>query len=364
MWRFVFISFVVWRIALVLVGWVGSFIIPQRIGFLGSIPWVNFDGIYYLLIAERGYGLYQHAFFPLFPALISLLAPVFGGNYLISSLFLIHTSLIIALILFWKLVAIDFDTNVSRWTCIFLLIFPTSFFLGSVYTESLFLLLVFGSFYAARKKRWFVAGILGTLAAATKLVGIFVLPALLIEFFLQQKGALILYSIKVLLRRAWGALLVPLGLLSYMYYLNNKIGDPLAFLHSQPAFGANRSGNEIILLPQVVYRYIKIFLTVPVINYDYWIALLEIVSFFVALFVLILSIRKIRLSYLVFSLLSILTPTLTGTFSSMPRYVLAAFPILILMSIQNKMVKLLLCIGSLLLSIILGMLFARGYFIA
>ena len=38
-----------------------------------------------------------------------------------------------------------------------------------------------------------------------------------------------------------------------------------------------------------------------------------------------------RLSYAVFAILSFITPTLTGTFSSMPRYVLVMFPAFIVL---------------------------------
>ena len=41
----------------------------------------------------------------------------------------------------------------------FLLIFPTAYFLHIGYTESLFLALVLGSFLAARTDRWWLAGL-------------------------------------------------------------------------------------------------------------------------------------------------------------------------------------------------------------
>lgn len=357
----------VWRIYLFIVEVLGKLLLAERGAFIGPIPWANFDGIHYLLIAERGYGLHQHAFFPLFPALIHLFAPIFGGNYVISSLFLVHSSLIVALVLLWKLVEIDFGKEVSKWSLAFLLLFPTAFFLGSVYTESLFLILVFGSFYAARKGHWLVAGVFGAFASATRFIGIFLLPALILEYMLQTKieKFSILSSIRIFAKNAWGILLIPFGLFSYMYYLSLSVGDSLAFVHTQPAFGANRSADAIILLPQVVFRYIKIFLTVPLINYDYWVAFLEIASFFSVLIALLIGLKKVRLSYIVYSLLAIVTPTMTGTFSSMPRYVLVAFPIFILFaSLKGRFAKFLLSLISLVLFMILTMLFVQGYFVA
>jgi Gpi18-like mannosyltransferase len=52
---------------------------------------------------------------------------------------------------------------------IFLLIFPTAFFLNAVYTESLFLFLSLATFYYALKKNFFSAGIFGFFASLTRL---------------------------------------------------------------------------------------------------------------------------------------------------------------------------------------------------
>ena len=355
----------VWRICLFFVETLASFLLTEREKFMGPISLANFDGIHYLLIAERGYGLHQEAFFPLFPFLISLLAHVLGENYLIASILVVYLSLTISLFLFWRLVSVDFQKKISRWSIAFLLLFPTAFFLGSIYTESFFLLLVFGSFYAARRGNWWLAGLLGGLASATRMVGIFLLPALLLEFYLQRYQGKKLEVRWIDIKKVAGVFLVPTGLASFIVYLQNTVGDPLAFVHAQTAFGANRSGNEIILLPQVIYRYIKILITVPLTNYDYWIALLEIMSFLAAFFILILNIQRIRLSYFVFSILSILTPTFTGTLSSMPRYILAAFPIFMVLSLirSNRTKILLLGISSIFL-ILFTLLFAKGYFVA
>lgn len=356
----------VWRIYLLMIEALGKLLLTGRETFFGPIPWANFDGIHYLLIAERGYGLHQEAFFPLFPALIRSLVPIFGGNYVISSLFLVHASFIVTLALFWKLVENDFGKEVSRWSLAFLLLFPTAFFLGSVYSESFFLMVVLGSFFAARKGRWWVAGFLGALASATRIVGIFLLLALFIEFYIQRiKGKKLKSGLLNEFKRGAGIFLIPFGLVSYMVYLGNIVGDSLAFIHSQPAFGANRSGSEIILLPQVIFRYVKIFLTVPSANYDFWIAVLEFFSFAIVIGSLLIFWKKIRMSYLIFSLLAIIAPTLTGTLSSMPRYILVAFPVFIMLgSLENKLVRFLLLSISLILLTVLTALFTRGYFVA
>lgn len=362
---FITVSFLVWRLGLFIPQFLGeNFLIKKEI-YLGPTAWANFDGGHYLKIAESGYGIYQEAFFPLFPAFINVVSSIFGISLLASALLIVHVSLFICLVLLWKIVTIDFSERIVKYTIVFFLLFPTSFFFVSVYTESLFFALILGAFYAARREQWLLAGLLGALASATRFVGIFIFPALIIEFFLKNRINLIRYNLKEVAKEVLGLFLIPLGLIAYMFYLNNKVGDSLAFIHAQSAFGANRTSGEIILLPQVIYRYMNIFLNLPLSNYNFWIALLEIVSFFSVFSILMFGFKKVRLSYTLFSLLAITLPTLTGTFSSMPRYVLAAFPIFIILAFtRSALLKVILLISFFLLQIILTVLFTRGYWVS
>ncbi|MBU1127112.1 hypothetical protein KKF11_02105, partial [Patescibacteria group bacterium] len=143
----------------------------------------NFDGMHYLSIAKHGYGIYQQAFFPLYPKLIALLSPVFLGRDLLTALFINFVGLFFACFFFYRLAKLDFSLKVSRRALIFLLIFPTAFYFSAIYTESLFLMLILGSFYFGRTRKWLLAGVLGMLASLTRLPGVFLFPALLFELF-------------------------------------------------------------------------------------------------------------------------------------------------------------------------------------
>jgi hypothetical protein len=136
-------------------------------------------------------------------------------------------------------------------------------------------------------------------------------------------------------------------------------------LTAQPVFGAGRSGGEIILLPQVIYRYMKIFLTTNILSLPFFNAFLEFTFTLIPLTFLIVFIKKMRLSYWIFSISTLLIGTLTGTFSSMPRYILISvvllFPYLIIQF--RKYVKPAI-LASVVLGILLTMLFVRGYWIA
>jgi hypothetical protein len=171
----------------------------------------------------------------------------------------------------------------------------------------------------------------GAVASATRPVGIFLLPALLVEWWQQEKIKNQKSKIKNSdwINLAW-VFLVPMGLAAYMIYLAQHFGDALMFLHSQPAFGADRS-DKIILLYQVLWRYGKMLMTVQLGSLLYFRVVQELVSSMVFLILGLLSFKKVRLSYAVFAILSFIMPTLTGTFSSMPRYVLVMFPAFIVL---------------------------------
>jgi len=363
--KFVVLIFVFWQIFLCLLNFIAPFtgisyrggynyveLKPFNPPFLWN--WANYDGIHYLDISRKGYGIYQQAFFPLYPKLIRILTPLFGGKDLLAGIFISNFSLFILLFLFYKLIILDYKEDVAKRTLIFLLLFPTSFFLGMVYTESLFLLLVIGSFYSIRRHNWLLGGILGALASYTRLVGIFLFPVLLYEWWQQIK-------IKNLLP----ILLTPIGLLAYMRFLWKTYGDPLMFVHVQPFFGGQRSGKKIILIYQVFWRYLKMILTtkLDILYLIVWLELFVALGILVVLFFAYL--RKMRLSYLIFAFFAYIAPTFSGTFSSMPRYALVLFPFFIYIGlIEKKLLTKLITVIFGIFFVVLTILFFRGYWVA
>lgn len=356
---YVLVILFAYRIYLVLLvmnqGW-----IPVRNGFLGLLRDANFDGGYYLFISQYGYHGLDQAFFPLFPLAIKAFTIV-GLNVISAAVLVTVLSLFAFLYTFCKLIKIDYKGTVYMWVLLFSLAFPTSFFFASIYTESLFLFLTVLSFYFARKEKIFLASVCAALASATRLIGIFLLPALMWELWEQQKK-----KGKIHKKRFLPLLLIPVGLLSYMSFLWVRYADPLLFVHQQPLFGAERSGGGVVLLPQVIYRYIKIFITLPPNSLTFWISMAEFTTFFLGIALLVLAYRKkVRKSYIIFSLCALLFPPLSGTFSSLPRYALVAFVIFIYLgTIPNRYVKVLLLSVGLILETVFGVLFLQGYFVS
>lgn len=358
----VVVVFLLWRFCLFIPQLLGKFFIEQRQGYIGVSPFANFDGVHYLSVAKNGYFQFEQAFFPVFPLLIRYLGQFLQDNYLLASLIIVHVSLFVALWLFFKLVRLDYSQSVALITIIFFLTFPTAFFLGSVYTESLFLALVFSSLYTSRTGHTFFASVLGGIASGTRVIGVFLIIPLLYDLWIAYNKR---FS-KAFIIHSWPILLVPFGLFGYMWYLWKAYGDPLLFAHSQVAFGAGRSGGEIILLPQVIWRYFKIFFTVPLSNSDWWLAGFELITFVGVLALLFVGFRKkVYYGYLLFSVVATLFPTLSGTFASIPRYVLVAFPVfIVLASIKKSVFRYGLIVVFSLSQIFLAAFFLQGYFIA
>src|SRR3990167_1847687 len=397
---FLIISFLISRFLDIVV----SYFSPQIIAYLGFFPYkeilteyhlpqfissfANFDGAHYLLIARQGYSQYEQAFFPLYPLLIRYLSPLFANNYLVTALLISNVSFFIGLLVFSKylrLISINFNKSRSVSVLLFLLLFPTSFFFGSVYTEGLFFLLFILTLYFLKKEKYVLVAIFAFLASLTKLIGVFLIIPIAftvicnLKLVIRKKQ----FSVRSLITNYQLLLILIfplLGLLTYSFYLLKTTGDPLFFLHSQWAFGANRSSN-IVLLPQVYYRYFNIFFTAAW-NFQYFISLFEFIIFNFVFIVLVLDLLKSlnlkfvssfefrvsnfeRLSLNIFSFANLLLPTLTGTLSSIPRYALFSLSFFLFLSqITNNFLKISLAIMFLLLHIVMLGFFIQGYFIS
>ena len=209
-------------------------------------PWHRWDAPHYTDIAVFGYMAddpgtlaapgYQQVypgdldlyivFFPLFPALVAAVNAVVGAPVLAAFLVTTAASLLVAPLLY-RLVAVDLGRRIGIWSAGFLLVFPTAYFLHIGYTESLFLALACGSLWLARTDRWWPAGVLGALAALTRVNGLVLIPALAVEAYLQ-------WRIDRRPRAAWLAIgLVAAGFAVYLGINWVVYGDALAFSEIQ-----------------------------------------------------------------------------------------------------------------------------------
>ncbi len=378
--KYIISSFLIWKILSVVVAVIAVYNIPiysqsffggKYINYVNNPliwTWANFDGEHYLSIAQNGYKNLQQAFFPLYPFIVKLFG--FGGNesnlkpFLISGILVSNISFLISLFILREIVLMDYSKKVADYSTLLLLVFPTSFFFGSVYTESLFLLLSLLTYYFYRKEKNLLATVFGFLTTLTRLYGLFVIFMITVDVLVKKTKFVDIFKKKV-----YQISFSVFGAISYMYYCFVKWGDAFAFFNLQTLSGEQRSAS-LIMLPQVFYRYI--FKIIPNLDFSYFpytfTTLLELVTAILFLLIIIFSFKRIKWDYWVYIVVCYLVPTLTGSFSSLPRYVLVIFPAFIVSSKflenKNKYLKLGILVTLAIISVITESLFVRGYFVS
>lgn len=189
-------------------------------------PTARYDVYWNIGIAEQGYAYHvgSTAFHPLYPLLIGLLGRALAGNYLLAGWIIAQICCVAMLAVLYKLILLDYDAGVARRATLFLLGSPLGFIFLVPYAESLLLLCIVGALYAARRGRWWLAGLAGAGAALTKQPGVVVLVPLAWELWRAHRDDLRARRLAPLLRPLLGLALVPLGLLSYLGY-RATLGD-------------------------------------------------------------------------------------------------------------------------------------------
>ena len=153
-----------------------------RLHDLGAVVdvWARWDSNWYIRIAESGYSWPSStpAFFPLYPLLIAGLGRVLGNHFLLAGLLVSLAACAASFVLLHGLVRERLGTLAARRSVLYLALFPTSFFLGAVYGESLFLALAVGTFVLAERGRLGWSAVTAGLALLTRAQGVALLPAL------------------------------------------------------------------------------------------------------------------------------------------------------------------------------------------
>lgn len=144
---------------------------------LGSLA--HWDSVWYLSIAQSGYGGRPtlSAFFPLYP--VAVRAATFNtlssAALLLAAYVVSAAAFVVALVLLHRLVELELGVRFARPVLWLVALWPASFFFSAPYSESLFLALSVGVFYAARTGRVPLAAGLCALATATRPTGMLLL---------------------------------------------------------------------------------------------------------------------------------------------------------------------------------------------
>ncbi|GAB4530061.1 MAG: membrane protein [Anaerolineae bacterium] len=337
--------------------------------------WARWDSAFYIRIVDDGYRFVlgqqsSVAFFPLYPLLVSFLSPFMGT--LAAGVVVSNTMLLGGLIFLYKLTEFEFDAATAGRTVLYIAAFPTAFFFTAVYTESTFLFFTVSTVYFARRRMWAWAALFGMLCASSRIVGVVVWGIVGLEW-LRAHG----WTLSTIHRKdAWGNLLhalrtdwfnlliiclIPLGLLSYMLFLQQQFGDPVAFSTTQSAWGRQMLGPIA-----VISRDLRGFLGGNFLTGDiWWHMIIDLGAYFAVLGIAIATWRRLGASYALYCIISIVIPSMSGT-GSLSRYALVIFPVFMMLGYWGRrqwLDRALLVVFSVLLGILTTM-FVNWIFVA
>ncbi|MBI2405888.1 glycosyltransferase family 39 protein [Candidatus Microgenomates bacterium] len=316
--------------------------------------WTAWDARIYLHIAQNGYTNVGDpgnfiVFFPLYPIIVKLGLLLIGNpvwtGVILSSLIFIAAGLV-----FYRLLQSDFSEKIARWSLIMLSIFPTAYFWGAPYTESLFFLTVVLCFYFARKEDWLLAGTYAGLATFTRPFGVLLVPSLIIEWIYAKKRK-VLHLLFLVMPSVISALL-------YLYINQLVHGNPFAF---QKILGDHWQ-KQLALPSTGILSSWQRALFGELNNYTLMVGWAEAVSLTVAWALIPVAFVKLRRSWAVYYFLSILLFSSTTFILSTPRYLLSIPPFFVLLGIaaQSNFFRLAWGFISVVLLSYLTLLFARG----
>ncbi len=356
------------RVGLFLLAYLGLVLLPvvSGEGFWRAFPdnlfldgWSRWDSGWYIDIAQNGYSdelqnIYLNtAFFPLYPLVIKVLTYL-TSNYSLSGILISNLTLLISSILLFQLVKEKFEVETAEKSVLFLLLNPFSFFFSAVYTESLFLFAVLMAFIFAHKKRWLAASLCCAAAGATRLVGILTLLPIFYLYFesIEFKWRKIKPDI------FWLSLGL-VGMAGFMLFLGLKFGDPFLFAKSQNAPGWKEGVGLFSALDAL--RMAGSWSALKTGGFPL-IYVVHVLSFFVALSVLIVTRRKMPAAWWLWALATMLISF--SVWISMGRFLIVIFPLYVAVSqlFKGKQFDALLYVSTMLLSLF-TLMFTHWYWV-
>jgi hypothetical protein len=316
--------------------------------------WNRWDAPHFFEVAQYGYGPpadpARIVLFPLLPALIRVGS--FVTQPLVAGMVISFVGTLAAAAGLYRLVRMDEARPVARWAVLAMSVFPTAFTLVAPYSEGPFLAFTVWSFVAARERRWAGAGAFAFLAGLTRIQGAFLLPALVVEYWLAERRVG---------RDATWLLLAAGGPLAYLAINYVTFGDPLHFLQIQrdvfkvstvaPWNAIASAWNGVLVLePSRIWAtvYLAPFVAICVLAAT---TMWTIVG------------KRSRPSYAVYTGLTLLSFLALSWPISVPRYLMGVFTIFIGMGVLGRKpwLGLPLFVGSVLLFALSTALFVTGH---
>jgi len=299
----------------------------------------RYDTGYFEGIAWSGYaplegGRSNIAYFPVYPMLMRWLGQLFvrrHSTFYISGIAVSWICFVGAMVALYYLARLDLPRRRAERAVLLTAIFPFGFFFGVAYSESTFLLFTILAFYFFRRERYIVGGICGAIATATRVPGIFMVPALAWIAFANLRARPVTPGSEVAVRgRALaGVGLAASGFVAYCAYIYSLTGNPFEWAATLERWGYYPGGAPWL----APFRLVASLLTHPyaylagdrMAPYDTLYGVTGIAFVLAVPFVW----RRFGAGYGLFMLANLWLPLSSGVFEGVGRYCSVLFPFFI-----------------------------------
>lgn len=310
-------------------------LMPDRAGH-GLANLCHWDCGWYRSIAEAGYDVSPRensleanfGFYPGFPLAVRGVMTVSGLDFTAAAVLLnaIYTLLFVWLALSSREeLLLRSDRDATVFVLAFLLV-PLSLYDRVPYSEAQFNLALLATFVAWRRGAFVTAAIAGVVLTATRVTGVFLPVALLIELVIRERWR-VLGLLAAPDGRFRALAVMPLGAIVFFVYLAFHVGDPLANFRVQSVAWDHPIGNPIDNLLEAI--------TFPVLA-----NVSGALAFLVAGGGFLFGIwrRRIPLPLALTGLGIVTMPTVTGLVG-LPRYALALFVVFLVIPAVPKVLQ-------------------------
>ncbi len=282
----------------------------------------TWDAQHYLFLSKYGYSdhLASGVFYPFFPFLIHLSAFLFGGNELIAGLVLSNAGSILSILFLFKLIQKKNGDQTAFTTCILLLAFPTAFYGGLVYTESLFLLFSVCYFYFWEQKKYFLVFLCAFFLPLTRPTGILVMVPALAGLFLDRQYKMTVPRVRETIPLAGFVL----GYLTYFCLMKMLTGNAYYAFEAQKFYHSAFSA-ELLFRPidWLTHHFLKTGLILNGVDNS----LVNRIVFVLFVLMMLAARKQLNPTFLFFGLAVGLVPALAGDLPSYIRYISVVFPL-------------------------------------
>lgn len=339
--------------------------------------WARWDAEWYRTIVREGYVYYPSpsvqssvAFWPSYPIVVKAFSWAFPSIYITGTV-VTAASGAAAVMLLRRWAGLFVPRAAAITAVVVLCVYPYSWYLyGAVYSDALFIAATIAAFLLVERDRMFWAGIVGIAATAGRPAGLVVAVALVLRMLERRntangvEGFLARFNPRGMTRRDAPLLLSWLGVGGWCAFLWAKFGDPFMFATIEASKGWEQGAGPATWLKFRLFEELQ--------HRPFaWSTIGHLVQGLLtigALFLVPLVKRRFGWAYALY-VLGVIGLPLVGTkdFLGAGRYVLAAFPCIVIMGellAARPRLRSVLVPVSLLVLLGMSVAFGRGSYLA